>query len=299
MKKGPKLVLFGLIILLIVALFMNDNTIDVNSKSAIVMDASSGKVLFDKNTKNAYPVASISKLMTEYVVLEKIAASEINWDDQVIISETANDLIDSAAKLPVEANDVLSLEDLFSSMIVASSNNAAIALAEHIAGTEEAFTELMNQKARDIGLSKHTVFVNATGLPQQNQHNIENVMTARDVAKLAKTLLENYEKIVLLKANLPSYYIASHDIEVATTNKLLHENGLDGLKTGFTDAAGYGFVGTAERGGKRLITVVIDAGDEDARFVETKELLDFGFEKKSLPSIKSFTEKVKSIIEKD
>lgn len=294
MKKGPKLILFSLFIMLILSIFMDTNTIDVKSKSAILMDASSGKVLYEKDAKNAYPIASISKLMTEYIVLEKISRHEITWEDQVIISETADNLIDSAARLPVNVGDTLTVDDLFTAMVVASSNNAAIALAEHIAGSEGAFTEMMNDKAREIGLSKRTLFVNASGLPEQAHDKAENLMSATDVAKLAEILLRNYGTTVLAKTNLQTYYIASHEIEVVTTNKLLQENGLDGLKTGFTNAAGYGFVGTAERDGRRLISVVLDAGDEDARFTETNKLLDFGFKGKSMSSIKQSAEKVKA-----
>lgn len=293
-KKVPRLIVFGLLSTLLIVLFMNYDTLHVTSKSAMIMDASTGKVLYEKNAKNGYPVASISKLMTEYIVLEKIATGEINWEEPVVISETANNLIGSAVKLPVGVGDVLSVDDLFTAMVVASSNNAAIALAEHIAGTEEAFTQLMNEHVPELGLSKQTTFVNATGLPNPAMGNAENTMSAVDIAKLAQILLASYQTTVLAKANLQSYYIESHGIEIVTTNQMLQQNGVDGLKTGFTQAAGYSFVGTAKQEERRLITVVIDAEDEDARFAETNILLDFGFKEKSMSSIKGFAERVKA-----
>lgn len=252
----------------------------IHSTSAILMDVSTGKILFEKDIENAYPVASMSKLMTIYIVLECIDNGSITWAEEVTISSTANDIIESAAKIGVEAGTVMTVQDLYYAMALSSANNATIALAEHIAGSEAAFTTLMNEKAQELGLSDRTNFVNSTGLPGAE---VENRMTATDVALLAQLLLQKYPE-VLEATTLEHYYIASLDIVLANTNKMLniqeeeaYLKGVDGLKTGFTDAAGYCFVSTATKGKQRLISVVINAETDEDRFNETKKLLNYGF----------------------
>lgn len=283
-----------LVIALVLTLLLESPSVDVESKAAIVMDASTGEILYEKNAQTAYSVASISKLMTIYMVLENISAGEIAWNEPVLMTDTANNLVDTAVKLTVVSGDILTVEELFTAMLVASSNNAAVALAEHIAGTEQLFTEMMNEQARMLGLSGQVLFVNASGLPSREHDNAENEMTATDVAKLAKVLLEKYESIVLPKASLTSYFIESQDIEIVTTNNMLGENGVDGLKTGYTNMAGYSFAGTAKQGDKRLITVVLDAIDADGRFVETNKLLEMGFKKSNFEFVKKVVKKIKN-----
>jgi len=172
-------------------------------------------------------------------------------------------------------------------MVISSANNATIALAEHIAGTEEAFTILMNEKATEIGLSDQSTFINSTGLPEGE---IENEMSAEDVAKLAFHLLHDHPE-ALDMASYTEYQMEHSGIQLYTTNKMLSEmnsetyfKGVDGLKTGFTNAAGYCFVGTAQQDNQRLISVVINAEDDETRFIETKKLLSFGFDKFYLPN---------------
>lgn len=279
-----------LIFFLVITLYGNSQKPYIKSKSAILMDATSGKVLFNKNAQTAYPVASMSKLMTEYIVLDHIASGAIHWEDMVTMSESANQMIASAIKIPVKVGDILSVRDLFAAMVISSANNATIALAEHVAGTEEAFTTLMNEKAAEIGLSKQAFFVNSTGLPAESS---ENEMSAEDVATLSYHLLKDYEEVLDI-ASQTEYQLDSNGIYLYSTNKMLDQkngelyfDGLDGLKTGFTDAAGYGFAGTAHSGNQRLISVVIHAKDEDHRFLETKKLFSFGFGESHSPSIKS------------
>lgn len=295
-NKFTILLIVILISFLTITLYENSGSPSIESKSAILMDASTGKILYKKDAKTAYPVASMSKLMTEYVVLDQIENGFIHWDDLITISETANDIMASGVKIPVMVGDSLSVEDLFAAMVISSANNAAIALAEHIAGTEDAFTILMNEKAKKIGLSKQTTFVNATGLPSDT---MENEMSAEDVATLSYHLLRDHQE-VLDMASYSEYQLDSGGIYLYSTNKMLNQNnsdiffdGLDGLKTGFTDAAGYCFAGTASQGDQRLISVVINAKDEDQRFLETKKLLAFGFGKTYLPSVKGV---IKSIL---
>lgn len=273
---------------------------NIQSKAAILMDASTGDIIFEKDASKSYPVASLSKLMTEYIILDLIENEAIHWEDEVSISETANTVGEGAVMIPVDAGDSLTVQDLFNAMVISSANNATIALAEYIAGTEDEFTMLMNEKAMHLGLSANTHFVNATGLPNYEMNHTENMMSANDVATLAFNLLRDHPLDVLETANLQQYRIHSHGIDLFSTNKMLSSDnkkiyfkGMDGLKTGFTDAAGYNFIGTASQNGKRLISVIMNAESDESRFIETKKIMTYGFDKSPLHS---FNEKIKSII---
>ena len=254
----------------------------VKSQSAILVDVSSGQTLLEKNADIAYPVASMSKLMTEYIVLEQIKNGNIEWDDRVEISRSANDIDPRGVKLYISEGDRLTIRDLFSAMVISSANNAAKALAEYIAGTEDEFAEIMNDKAQEIGLSDKTHFVNSTGL--FNQDGTENVMTAEDVAVLASQLLKDFPEIVET-TKLQVYELEFDGTVLKNSNEMMDPNNrelyfdlVDGLKTGFTEAAGYCFTGTAIEGEKRFISVVMGAKDNEARFEETNNLLSFGFD---------------------
>lgn len=297
-RNGILLLVIALFSFLAIVLYSSPIPPNINSKSAILMDASNGKVLFEKDASESYPVASMSKLMTEYIVLDLIENRTIHWQDEVFISDTANMVSEGAVKIPIDVGDLLTVKDLFHAMVISSANNATIALAEYIAGTEEEFTRLMNEKALNLGLSDGTHFVNATGLPNSTMNITENMMTANDIATLAYNLLKDHDHDVLETASMQHYHIPTYGIDLYSTNKMLNPHdkqayfiGMDGLKTGFTDAAGYGFIGTASQNGKRLISVIINADNEDLRFTETKKLLTYGFRT-------SLNEKVKSIIEK-
>lgn len=286
-KKFTLLLLITLIVIVVTMIFYQAKHPTIHSQSAILMNAESGNILFEKNTELAYPVASMSKLMTEYIILDYIKSGKIHWDDRIIISESANNIQSGGIKIPIEIGESLSVKDLFAAMVISSANNATIALAEHIAGTEEAFTILMNEKATEIGLSDQSTFINSTGLPEGE---MENEMSAEDVAKLAFHLLHDHPE-ALDMASYTEYQMEHSGIQLYTTNKMLSEmnsetyfKGVDGLKTGFTNAAGYCFVGTAQQDNQRLISVVINAEDDETRFIETKKLLSFGFDKFYLPN---------------
>lgn len=252
----------------------------LDSSSAILINAETGDVLFEKDAKTAYPVASMSKLMTIYIVLEHLENGSIHWNDLVTVSSTANGIIDSAARIPVNDETKMTVRDIFQAMVIVSANNATIALTEYIAGSEVEFTRLMNEKAMELGLSNRTNFVNATGLPSDG---LENRMSAEDVAKLAQQLLRDYPSILKV-ASLEHEYLPTFGINLDNTNKMLDKQnnklyfkGVDGLKTGYTEAAGFCFVGSAKKGKERLISVIINADTDEQRFMETKELLTYGF----------------------
>ena len=253
----------------------------IEAEAAILMDAQSGKVVYGKNENVPLAPASMSKMMTEYIVLEKIHNGTLKWSDSVRIGPNAANSI--GAKINVRVGNRLTVKDLFHAMVISSANNAAVALAEHISKSEENFTKLMNAKAKQLNLSNETHFVNATGLP--NAQNEESKMTALDVAMLAQHLLKTYPEVLDI-TKLTNYTLSYNGATIMTTNKMLDTSndelyfqGIDGLKTGFTDEAGYCFTGTAKQDEKRMISVVMGTREDTKRFIETKKLFSYGFNK--------------------
>lgn len=249
----------------------------LDARAAILLDAQSGEVLYSQNADTPYPVASMSKMMTEYLLLEAIRDGRAAWTDKVRISENAATA--EGARVSLEAGEVYPLRDLYAAMAVGSANNAAVAIGEYLAGSTANFADRMNQKAAELGLDSSR-FVNATGLAYDYG---QNEMTARDVGRLAHRLITDFPQIVDLTSE-PYVQLTSTGEQVASTNLMLTADddsmrvtGLDGLKTGFTDEAGYCFTGTAKRGERRLISVVMGTETDEARFTETKKLLEMGF----------------------
>lgn len=276
---------------LAIKLFTSLHSPQIMSKSAIVLDMMNDEILFEKNADQSYPTASMSKLMTIYIVLDLIERGTIHWSDGVVMSDSANDIVHDAVSIPVYAGNVLTVRDLFHAMVIPSANNATIALAEYISGSEAEFTQLMNEKAAELGLSEGTQFFNATGLPHLE---MENKMSARDIALLAKHLIEDHPDFLNI-TRLEHHYIADYDIDLFSTNKMLSSfnddlflEEVDGLKTGFTPSAGYCFVSTAEKGDQRLISVIMNAQTDEQRFKETKQLLSFGFNEFTRPPVIQF-----------
>ncbi|KQL46770.1 D-alanyl-D-alanine carboxypeptidase [Brevibacillus choshinensis] len=250
---------------------------NLDARAAVLVDAQTGEVLYDQDGDTPYPVASMSKMMTEYLLLEAIRDQRVTWEDKVRVSENAATA--EGARISLEAGESYPLRDLYEAMAVGSANNAAVAIGEHLAGSTADFAALMNQKAEELGL-KSSQFVNATGLVYSYG---QNQMTARDVGRLAFRLVTDFPEIIQLTSE-PRVQLASTGERVLNTNlMLLTDNeslrvpGLDGLKTGFTDEAGYCFTGTAKRGERRLISVVMGTDTEVARFTQTKKLLEKGF----------------------
>lgn len=256
---------------------LDEEFFTVGARAAVLMDAQTGEVLYDQNADTPYPVASMSKMMTEYLLLEAIQEGRASWDDDVHVSENAATA--EGARVSLEAGEAYPLRDLYEAMAVGSANNAAVAIGEHLAGSTADFAAEMNRKAEELGLLSSR-FVNATGLVYSYG---QNQMTARDVGQLAFRLVNDFPEIVQLTSE-PRVLLASTKERVSNTNLMLltddeslRVQGLDGLKTGFTDEAGYCFTGTAKRGERRLISVIMGADTEVARFTETKKLLEKGF----------------------
>lgn len=260
---------------------------NVDAKAVVLMDLNTGRILFSKNGSEPLPPASMSKLMTELIILKEIKAGTHSWDEKVTISKHASDT--GGVKLFLGEGDNLTVRDLFQSMAVYSANDAAVALAEHFEGTEEKFVNHMNEMAKDLKLSSQTYFVNVTGLEtdrsEAGDFRSETRMTAADTAKIAAYLINNHPDI-LDTSSKTQMRLKGRDLYLSNTNWMLPSlagpysyEGTDGLKTGYTQNAGYCFTGTTEKGGSRLIAVVMGTKSKEARFEETRKLFDYGFSK--------------------
>ncbi|GGK35872.1 D-alanyl-D-alanine carboxypeptidase [Caldalkalibacillus thermarum] len=305
-QYGTKAVVIVLIACLFTSLFLAavpaaaQANFDVNAESAILVDAETGTILFEKNADLSLPPASMSKMMTEYLVLEALSQGQFDWDTVVVASEYAHYLggLDGTSRVWLALGEERTVEELYTAMAVYSANDATVALAELVAGSEERFVQMMNEKAAELGMTNST-FVNSTGLPNRmlgpymhtGQAEDENAMSARDTAILAQALVKDYPE-VLRFSSIPSVEPGEgkghFDVRLLNFNWMLAGHpqpdakphayqGLDGLKTGYTQQAGYCFTGTAERDGMRLISVVMRSDSMASRFQETRKLLDYGF----------------------
>lgn len=266
----------------------------LDAQAAVLMDASSGQILYENNADIAMPPASMAKMMTEYLVMEAVEKGQIKWTDMVTTSRYAADVIGS--KILLALGEQATVDNMFSAMSIYSANDATVALAEHIAGTEENFAKKMNEKAKEFGLSDQAHFINATGLTRADLGKYaptelqgETMLTAKDTAIIAYHIIKDHKE-VLKYTQTPAKKFREKDKEpMVNWNWMLEKNkdnvnfkryayqGLDGLKTGHTNEAGYCFTGTAERDGMRLISVVMGTKTEPKRFEESRKVLDYGF----------------------
>jgi D-alanyl-D-alanine carboxypeptidase (penicillin-binding protein 5/6) len=266
--------------------------LELNAKAAILMEAQSGEILFARNETTPYQPASMTKMMTEYIILDEVRAGRLSWDTQLMTSKAAADAIGSGQLLA--EGKTYAAKEVFALLSVYSGNDASIAFAEHIAGSEEQFAEKMNAMARTIGMSGASRFINSTGLSRKDmgayapkESTGETLLTASDSALLARRIVLDHPE-VLETTKLP-FFVFEKKHKMINWNWMVEANksnvnlrqyayeGLDGLKTGHTKDAGYCFTGTAIRDGMRLISVIIGADSMANRFRETRRLLDFGF----------------------
>ena len=239
----------------------------IGATSYIMIDHYSGKVLAQKKATMRVPPASLTKIMTAYVVFHEITAGNIHLDDQVTISKKAWKT--PGSRMFIEVNKKVSVQNLLRGMIIQSGNDASVALAEYVAGGEDAFAALMNQHARELDL-KNTHFTNCTGLPHENHYT-----SAADLAILASALIRKFPQFYYLYSTKSFTY---NKIKQFNRNKLLWwDKSVDGMKTGYTKKAGYCLVASAKREGMRLITVVLGTKSASARAQESQKLLNFGF----------------------
>ncbi|TFE29914.1 D-alanyl-D-alanine carboxypeptidase family protein [Cohnella luojiensis] len=252
--------------------------------SAVMMDADTGDWVYTSNAMEPLPPASMSKMMTEALLLDGIGTGELAWEDSVIASYYAANV--EGAEMGLNEGQIATVKELFDAMAIHSANDATIALAEFIAGSEAEFVRRMNEKAREIGLSGDTHFANATGLSSDDLDSYataategETMMTAKDVALLARYLIETYPEVLKITKQTAAA-VASGNNNLQTTNEMLPgrrfgTKGNDGLKTGYTERAGYCFTGTTVVDGRRYITVVMGTSTPESRFEETRKLLAY------------------------
>lgn len=237
------------------------------ASSYVLMDFGSGAILADFNSNERVDPASITKIMTAYVIYQSLAAGDIKLDDQVEISEYAWRSIGS--RMFVEVGDKIKLEDLLLGLIIQSGNDASIALAEHVAGTEQAFADVMNAQAKRIGM-KDSHFVNATGLPDTDHYT-----TAYDIALLSRTMISEFPEEYKRYAQKEYTF---NEIKQFNRNRLLwRDAAVDGIKTGHTEAAGYCLAASAIKNDMRLISAVMGTSSDKARTVNSQALLNYGF----------------------
>lgn len=243
----------------------------LTAPSAVLMEAETGAVIFEKNAEEARPAASITKLMTLLLVLEKLDRGEITLEDRITVSREAAAQPGSQAFL--DAGAQYPLRDLIKAVIIASANDGAAALAEYLAGTEESFVRLMNQRAEEMGL-QNTCYVNCTGLPADGQYTC-----ARDVAAISREISRHPAYFTYSSTWLDSLTHPSGRLtDLTNTNHLVRfYPGCDGLKTGSTSEAKYCLSATAEKNGMRLIAVVLGVPNSQTRFDEARAMMDYGF----------------------
>ena len=253
-------------------LHAEDVTGQYKAKSVLLAEASTGQVLYSENANAKMQIASITKIMTLLLAAEEIKAGRLKMTDTIVASAYANSMDGSVIWL--EQGEEMSAADIIRSVVISSANDACVALAEHIGGSEEQFVKRMNEKASSLGMTS-THFANCTGLDTENHYS-----TAADVAKMAAALrqYDYFDEYLMTRLT----YVregTGRETQLLNTNKLLnHYEGITGLKTGTTDDAGYCFAATAKRGKTELIAVVLGAEGGDERFEIAKSLLDYGFD---------------------
>ncbi|WP_313949183.1 MULTISPECIES: serine hydrolase [unclassified Bacillus cereus group] len=270
------------------------SALNIEAGAAILVEADSGKILYQKNADELLAIASMTKMMSEYLVHKAVDTGKLKWDQKIKVSEYAHKISQdrSLSNVPLENGGSYTVKELYEAMAIYSANGATIALAEAVAGKEVDFVKMMNDQAKEFGL-KNYKFVNSTGLtnkdlkgqhPEGTTPDEENKMSAREVAILAQHLIQDFPK-VLDTAKIPKKVFqegGKYPVKMDNWNWMLkglvkQYEGVDGLKTGSTPEAGDCFTGTAERNGMRLISVVIKTNSHTARFDETKKLFDYGF----------------------
>ncbi|MGV6817881.1 MAG: D-alanyl-D-alanine carboxypeptidase family protein [Thiotrichales bacterium] len=235
--------------------------------SYLLADANSGSLIAEKEVDKKIEPASITKLMSAYLVFQAIKDKTISENDAVVVSEKAWRM--QGSRMFIEVGKTVPVSDLLKGMIVQSGNDATVALAEHVAGTEEAFVGMMNDQAAELGMTG-THFTNATGWPDPDHYT-----TARDILALAKALMTDYPEFYPLYSEKTFTY---NDISQSNRNRLLWmDKRVDGLKTGHTDSAGYCLVSSARQNDTRLIAIVLGAKNDNERIRQSKALLDYGF----------------------
>ncbi|MDY2719963.1 MAG: D-alanyl-D-alanine carboxypeptidase family protein, partial [Candidatus Faecousia sp.] len=246
--------------------------LEIAAPSAILMDAATGTVLYEKNADELLPPASVTKIMTLLLVMEALDSGKIGWDDMVVTSDAA--AAKGGSQVYLEPGEQMSMDEMLKSVVVSSANDCATALAEHVAGSESAFVSMMNQRAAELGMT-NTHFVNCTGL-DDGEDAAEHLTTARDIAIMSQALLRH--DAIRKYTTIWMDTVRNGQFGLSNTNKLVRfYEGTTGLKTGFTQGAGHCLSASAQRNGIELIAVVLHCASSTDRFESAKALLDYGF----------------------
>ena len=287
MKKVVAFIL--ILVLLIPGVTFAEDDPTPNAGSSILMEVSTKTILYEKNKDSQVAVASLTKMMAQILILEAIESGNLTWDEQVKASSNAAGY--GGTQIYLQPGEMMSVSDLMKGITMASANDATVVLAERIAGSEEAFVKMMNEKAKKLGL-KNTNFMNPTGLDEDNHYS-----SAYDMALIAIELLKHDE--ILEFSSVYEDYLRTdtpNKFWLVNTNKLVRfYDGADGLKTGFTDNAGYTMAVTAKRNDMRLIAIVLGEAVSKVRNQETTSLLDYGFNLYKVQVIKKQGDVIKTV----
>ncbi len=269
--RGMKLLRFSTLVVVGLTLALGATaraaTIDTAARQALLLDMTTGTVLFEKNADQKMPTSSMSKIMTMYMVFEAIKQGRLSMDDTLPVSQRAWKM--QGSKMFTELGNRIKVEDLIRGVIIQSGNDASVVLAEGLSGSEEKFAEDMTARAKALGLANSN-FMNATGWPHENHYS-----TARDLSVLAQRLIEEFPEYYHFYSEKEFTY---HGIKQGNRNPLLYRDiGVDGMKTGHTEIAGYGLTASAKRGDRRLVLVVNGLNSMQARADESARLLEWGF----------------------
>lgn len=247
--------------------------LEVDAKSALLMDVATGTILYEQNSHEALAPASVTKVMTMLLIMEAIDSGKIGWSDAVTVSEAA--AAKGGSQVFLKVGETMTVEDMLKSIAVSSANDCACAMAEHLAGSEAAFVENMNARAKELGM-EDTNFVNCTGL-DDGEDAANHRTSAYDIAVMSRELLKNHPDITRF-TTIWMDTIRGGEFGLSNTNKMVRfYNGCTGLKTGFTRGAGYCLSASAEREGLQLIAVVMGCETSQKRFAACKSMLDYGF----------------------
>ena len=249
--------------------------LELSGESACLMEASTGEILYEQNPDEHLEPASVTKIMSLLLICEALDDGSLTLSDMVTGSDKASSM--GGSQIWLEPGEQMSVDDMVKAMVVVSANDCTVAMAEHLAGSEEAFVARMNKKAAELGMA-NTNFVNSTGLPIENHYT-----TARDIALMTRELLKH--EVILNYTGIWMDSLRNGEMGLSNTNKLIRfYPGANGMKTGYTDSAKYCLSATAKREKLQLIAVVMKAPSSDERFSDAKKLLDFGFANFSLYS---------------
>ncbi|WP_352928058.1 D-alanyl-D-alanine carboxypeptidase family protein [Peribacillus simplex] len=298
MKKISKMTLiFTFVFVLVMSQFAyqpgeavaESDNLGLKAEAAIIIDGETGQIVYEKNADKVLGIASMSKMMTEYIIMESIENGKISWDQKVKINKYVHDLskAPNLSNVGLTEGEDYTVKELYQAMAIYSGNAATVALAQLVSGSEKSFVKLMNEKAKELGLKNHK-FVNASGLNNSDllgqfpsgDEDDENIMTAKDTALLAYRLINDYPEVLKI-ASIPKLKFRDGK-EYPNFNWMLpglifEYKGVDGLKTGSTDFAGYGHTGTVIRDGQRYITVVMKSTNKNERFADSTKLMNYAY----------------------